>query len=30
MLLVSWKRLIFDPSFLFQISDDVQLRRLGN
>lgn len=30
MLLVTWKRLIFGPPFLFQISNDVQPRRLGS
>src|ERR1035441_8250647 len=30
MLLVSWKRLIFGPPFLFQISNDVQPRRHGS
>src|ERR1019366_9363321 len=30
MLLVPWKRLIFGPPFLFQISNDVQPRCLGS
>src|SRR5664279_5661600 len=30
MLLVSWKRLLFGPPFLFQISNDVQPRRRGS
>jgi len=30
MLLVTWKRLIFGPPFLFQISNDVQPRRRGS
>ena len=30
MLLVPWKRLIFGPPFLFQISNDVQPRRRGS
>jgi hypothetical protein len=30
MLLVSWKRLIFGPPFLFQISNDVQPGRRGS
>jgi hypothetical protein len=30
MLLIAWKRLIFGPPFLFQISNDVQPRRRGS
>ncbi|MGA3182244.1 MAG: hypothetical protein ABSF38_18100 [Verrucomicrobiota bacterium] len=30
MLLIPWKRLIFFPPFLFQISHDVQPLRRGN
>ena len=30
MLLVPWKRLIFGPTFLFQVSNDVQPGRLGS
>ena len=30
MLLVPWKRLVFGPPFLFQISNDVQPRRRGS
>src|ERR1035441_1870296 len=30
MLLVPWKRLIFGPPFLFQVSNDVQPRRRGS
>jgi hypothetical protein len=30
ILLIPWKRLIFGPPFLFQISNDVQPPRLGS
>jgi hypothetical protein len=30
MLLVAWERLVFCPTFLFQIGDDVKPRGLGS